>query len=264
LLPLEYCYAVHSRNGTRVGCGVIEKVKYNDVKKNILTSSTSGLDNSGVTSQVTVYNVNDGTVCYFGLANNLEPKLRSYLNPDWVGTNCNFTNGCGVHVYNGTSCSIRDGHRYNPAVVRKDPWLNSMYHSTNKLGSAYFTGCVETGVVGSFENRAFVVHSNNGTPVSCGLLTSNVIIPPAPVPVSTPVQVPAPVRVPVPVSAPVRVPVPVPAPVRVPVPVPTPVRVPVPVPAPVRVPVPVPAPLRVPVPVPTPVRAPVPVTRSTP
>jgi hypothetical protein len=145
-------------------------------------------------------------VCYFGLAYNLEPKLRSYLNPDWVGTNCNFTNGCGVHVHNGTSCLIRDGHHYNPAVVRKDPWKYSMYHSTNRLGTAYFTGCVETGVVGNFENRAFVVHSNNGTRVSCGLLTSNGIIPPAPVPVSAPVQVPAPVRVPVPVPVPVPTP----------------------------------------------------------
>jgi hypothetical protein len=129
---------------------------------------------SGVTSQVTVHTVVPDIACYFGMARNLEPNLVSFMNKNQtlMGMNCNFTNGCGVHIHNGTSCfntTTQGGHFYNRVTYPVDPWLYTMYHATDSMGNAYFTGCAETGE-SSFSNRPFVVHSNNGTRVSCGLL----------------------------------------------------------------------------------------------
>ena len=161
---------VHSQNGTRIGCGIIEAVDTTENPK-FLSTETENLTSSGVSSQVTTYSYGSDTVCYFGKALQLEPNLVSYLNNNPVGTNCNFTNGCGVHVHEGTSCfnrTTQGGHLYSAPV---DPWLYTMYHSTSASGSAYFTGCVETGVPEVPDSRAFVIHSDNGTRVSCGLLT---------------------------------------------------------------------------------------------
>jgi hypothetical protein len=118
--------------------------------------------------------VNPGIACYFGLARNLEPNLVSYLNTNQslMGKDCNVTNGCGVHIHNGTSCfnfTTQGGHIYNKAIFPIDPWLRTMYHATDQYGDAYFTGCVETGVP-SFFDHPFIIHSNSGSRVSCGLL----------------------------------------------------------------------------------------------
>jgi hypothetical protein len=194
---------VHSQNGTRIGCGIIGVVPNYATNGKVLSSSTSNLTSSGVSSAVTVYTIQDDIVCYFGSAKKLEPNLLSYLNTNPSGgTNCNFTNGCGVHVHNGTSCfnrTTQGGHYFQTPV---DPWLYTMYLSTNAQGDAYYTGCVETGVTGgasAFTGRAFVVHSDNGTRVSCGLLSANMPVgPPVPVPVGPPVL--SPVRSPSPLQ----------------------------------------------------------------
>jgi hypothetical protein len=164
---------VHSKNGTRVGCGIIEKIPVGE--KALLKTTTTNLTSSGVTSNVTLHTMEPDIACYFGMARNLEPNLVSFLNQNRTlkGMNCNFTNGCGVHIHNGTSCfntTTQGGHYYNKAKYPVDPWLYTMYHATDSTGYAYFTGCAETGLsVSSFVNRPFVVHSNNGTRVSCGL-----------------------------------------------------------------------------------------------
>jgi hypothetical protein len=186
---------VHSQNGTRIGCGKIEVVPNYTTSEKVLSSGTSNLTSSGVSSQVTVYTIQDDEVCYFGSAKKLEPNLLSYLSTNPTGgTNCNFTNGCGVHIHNGTSCfnrTTQGGHYYNTPV---DPWLYTMYLSTNAQGDAYYTGCVQTGVTGgapAFTGRAFVVHSDNGTRVSCGILSANKVAqPPAPSPIAAPAPTP--------------------------------------------------------------------------
>ena len=175
-LPLSYI-EVHSKNGTRVGCGIIERVPIGE--KTLLKSTTTNLTSSGVTSDVTVYTVEPDIACYFGMARNLEPNLVSFLNTNktLMGMNCNFTNGCGVHIHNGTSCfntTTQGGHYYNRVTYPVDPWLYTMYHATDSMGNAYYTGCAETGE-SDFINRPFVVHSNNGTRLSCGLLKVNEI-----------------------------------------------------------------------------------------
>ena len=163
---------VHSKNGTRVGCGIIERVPIGE--KTLLKSTTTNLTSSGVTSDVTVYTIEPDIACYFGMARKLEPNLVSFLNTNktLMGMNCNFTNGCGVHIHNGTSCfntTTQGGHYYNRVTYPVDPWLYTMYHATDSMGNAYYTGCAETGE-SDFINRPFVVHSNNGTRLSCGLL----------------------------------------------------------------------------------------------
>jgi hypothetical protein len=162
---------VHSKNGTRIGCGIIERVPSGT--NQLLHTNTTNLTVSGVTSNVVVQPIED-VACYFGSAKKLESNLISYLNKNntLMGRNCNFTNGCGVHIHNGTSCfnrTTQGGHYYNEVTYPIDPWLYTMYHSTDKNGNAYFTGCAETGVF-DFTKRPFVLHSSNGTRVSCGLL----------------------------------------------------------------------------------------------
>jgi hypothetical protein len=161
-------------NGTRIGCGIIERL--HSTSNSLLHAKTSNLTMSGVTSNVVVQTMED-VACYFGSARNLESNLVSYLNKNktLMGMNCNFTNGCGVHIHNGVSCfntTTQGGHYFDKVTHPIDPWLYTMYHSTDQNGDAYFTGCVETGVV-DFINRPFVIHSNNGTRVSCGLLRNN-------------------------------------------------------------------------------------------
>jgi hypothetical protein len=185
--------AVHSENGTRIGCGIIEKVS----GQGVLSSVTTALTGSGATSQVSLHTVGGGVVCYFGLATSLERDLVSVFNPDPYagGMDCNFTNGCGVHVHNGTACTdktTQGGHFYG-ADVEIDPWLHTMYYSTDQNGEAYYTGCVDTNIsdASSFTDRPFIVHSNNGSRVSCGLLqASTVVSPTAPTPAKPTVPTP--------------------------------------------------------------------------
>jgi hypothetical protein len=177
-------------NGTRVACGVVEKVP---ATEQILKTTTKNLTSAGVSSTVLLYAVQPDTACYFGTAKNLEPNLVSFLNKNatLMGKNCNVTNGCGVHLHNGTSCfntTTQGGHYYNKVKYPIDPWLYTMYDMTDRNGNGYFTGCVQTGFeVSRFLRRPFIIHSNNGTRVSCGLLTN-----PVPAPVIAPV--PAPVK----------------------------------------------------------------------
>jgi hypothetical protein len=172
---------VHAKNGSRIGCGIIERVS------DALATVTNGLFDSGVTSHVSIFSPEDGYACYFGVAESLERDLTSFMNPDplVLGTNCNFPNGCGVHIHNGTACtsSATQGGHYYGGNVAIDPWINIRYHSTDDNGEAYFTGCVDTGV-SSFDGRPFVVHANNGSRVSCGLLqpASSIGIPTPPTP----------------------------------------------------------------------------------
>ena len=173
-LSLSFIFTtlVHSKNGTRIGCGLIEKVPVGQGK--LLSSSATNLTKTGVMSKVVVQTIEPDIACYFGGAQNLEPNLVSFLNKNktLMGMNCNVTNGCGVHIHNGTSCfntTTQGGHYYNKSTYPNDPWLLTMYHATDSVGSAYYTGCAETGVR-SFAGFPFMVHSNNGTRVACGLL----------------------------------------------------------------------------------------------
>lgn len=194
---------MHSQNGTRLGCGLLQRVVPTSGDNRTWTVSTKPLTAAPVNGTATVYTVND-TACYFGAATSLEPNIMSYATG---GPDCNVTNGCGVHIHTGTSCynvTTQEGHIYNKLLYPVDPWKFTSYLATDAKGAAYFTGCVGTGET-QFAGRSFIVHSNNGTRVSCGLLSA-AAAPAAPVaaPVAAAPVAAAPVSVPV--TAPVKPP----------------------------------------------------------
>jgi len=195
-------FIVHAENGTRVGCGLLVE---QTSPGGLLAADTAALTDAGVTGAVTVYPMSDGKVCYFGYSpDTTEPDLLSVL---VGGTNCTATNGCGAHIHEGTSCANATeqlGHFYNKDTLTADPWIVSGYISTDSAGLAYFSDCVDTDE-SDYDGRAFIIHANDGSRVSCGLL--------APVddtlPTTAPAKVPtaAPNAAPTPTDAPTASPV---------------------------------------------------------
>jgi hypothetical protein len=70
------------------------------------------------------------------------------LQPNLTASTCNATNGCGVHIHNGTSCDsflTQGGHYFvNNSVVTVDPWINARY-SSDSAGKANFQGVLDIG-----------------------------------------------------------------------------------------------------------------------
>ena len=69
------------------------------------------------------------------------------------------------------------GHWYDAAALDVDPWALVGYESTDAVGYAQFASCVRTGFDLSADpaalvGRAFIVHSNDGRRVSCGLIAA--------------------------------------------------------------------------------------------
>jgi hypothetical protein len=158
--------SVHAEDGSRVGCGLLTKVDGSQ----LLSADTEPLADSEVTGVVTVYKLGTN-VCFFGFSENLEPDLSSVLAD---GTDCNAGNGCGAHIHTGYSCdntTTQEGHFYDSDALDTDPWKFAGYLSTDTDGMGYFTDCLETGET-DFADRAFIVHANDGSRVSCGLLAT--------------------------------------------------------------------------------------------
>jgi hypothetical protein len=156
---------VHAEDGSRLGCGLLTRVADTD----LLTTSTDPLEDSTTVSDAVVFPVGSESLCMFGSATNLEPNLMSVLKG---GENCMASNGCGVHIHSGFSCmnsTTQEGHFYNKETLDSDPWALSGYTSTDAKGSAYFIDCL-TADVDHCEGRAFIVHTDAGKRISCGLL----------------------------------------------------------------------------------------------
>jgi hypothetical protein len=155
--------SVHAADGSRVGCGLLTKADGNK----LLSTKMKPLTEADADGRVTVLDLGAG-VCFFGLAENLEPNLLSFLVDD--GTDCDALNGCGAHIHSGYSCddtTTQGGRFYNNDPVSPDELAG--YLSTDSDGTGYFTGCLETGET-DYANRAFIVHNSGGDRVSCGLL----------------------------------------------------------------------------------------------
>jgi hypothetical protein len=167
LFFLASCPAVHGEDGSPVACGILQ-----ETLKDVLTVETIPLGDSLVTAEITAITGirESGEVCFFGEASSLERELVSFK-ADPVGLDCTAGNGCGIHVHSGTSCTnstMQGGHFYSTA---DDPWATTGYRTTDKNGYAIFFDCVSTGET-DMEGHAFVVHANDGSRVSCGLLMS--------------------------------------------------------------------------------------------
>jgi hypothetical protein len=67
------------------------------------------------------------------------------------------------------------GHWYNNSTISSDPWARIGYASTDSTGYGEFANCVRTGYDVSSDpsllaGRAFIIHSKDGSRVSCGLI----------------------------------------------------------------------------------------------
>ena len=94
-------------------------------------------------------------------------------------TNCPTGTGnvCGIHVHEGTSCSVpTGGHLYNRA---SDPWTIVRYSSAAQ-GTSSGTQLVPTNLTMSdIVGRAMVVHNSVGAGerVACGIITQHTSLP---------------------------------------------------------------------------------------
>jgi len=124
------------------------------------------LGSSGATGEVTIFTSTSG-LTGTGSGTGLEPSLTAASKG---GLNCTATNGCGVHVHSGTACtnaSTQGGHYFSSA---RDPWIPVGYTSTSSKGDASFKFDISDGAT-DIAGKPFIVHSNGGGRVACGLLS---------------------------------------------------------------------------------------------
>ena len=169
-------FVLHEQDGSRVACGILEPVTQGQT----FAVETISLQDSGVSSTAFLATgmegLEVGEMCFFGLAKGLEPNLKSFLEG---GEHCTASNGCGVHIHEGLGCengTTQMGHFYDDSssllVGGMDPWKLVGYEKTSNNGEAYFADCVQTGGHNAtdYDNRAFIVHADDGSRKSCGLL----------------------------------------------------------------------------------------------
>jgi hypothetical protein len=158
-----------------VGCGLLWRVAgYRLLYAQPAALFASSDDSNNVAAAVTAHILGD-RICFFVTARGLEPNIDSHLNdPSGPGRNCAAINGCGLHVYSGSSCDDTEsqggGHFYNNETFPIDPWLDIGYRNTDASGNAYHADCVYTGER-VFTDKPFLVRANNGSRVACDLLT---------------------------------------------------------------------------------------------
>mmetsp|Transcript_11789 Transcript_11789/g.33858 ORF Transcript_11789/g.33858 Transcript_11789/m.33858 type:complete len:337 (+) Transcript_11789:153-1163(+) len=149
-------------------------------------ASTSPLADSGVDSNTMLFipkwdgmeSAPNDLVCFVGSATGLGSNILSANGGG--GTDCTLPNGCGVHVHSGTDCATsatQGGHWYNAGVLTTDPWALIGYKNTSSDGFGQFASCVHTGfdVASSpdlLDGRAFVVHNEDGSRASCGIISA--------------------------------------------------------------------------------------------
>jgi hypothetical protein len=109
----------------------------------------TALGGSGVTGTAVVFAGLDGsTVGYAGFAAGLGVSLKA--------EDCTATNGCGVHIHNGTSCAdtAAQGGHYFVSPVTSDPWTQERYKS-DSTGKGTYAGVVSIGTT-DLKGRAFI------------------------------------------------------------------------------------------------------------
>lgn len=85
------------------------------------------------------------------------------------------TNGCGIHVHEGTTCASHEevgGHYYNNALD-SDPWLPVVYVASSDGTSQEHVGVPVTTNVSNADilGRVFVVHAlDSGKRIACGVI----------------------------------------------------------------------------------------------
>jgi hypothetical protein len=97
---------------------------------------------------VAIFTESDSLLGYAGIITGLEGNL--------LASTCNATNGCGVHIHNGTSCTntTTQGGHYFGGDVTEDPWVDARY-SSDSAGKANFQGLLNIGTT-DIEGRVFL------------------------------------------------------------------------------------------------------------
>jgi len=153
------------------------------VSASYYSAVTASLSSSSVTSNNVLFvpkwtdvtTAPNDVVCFVGSAMDLENSLMSTNGGG--GDDCTAANGCGVHIHSGTSCDDKEGqggHWYAAELV--DPWKLVGYKETNSTGYGKYASCVHTGIdlvsnPDELLGHPFIVHANDGSRVSCGLIT---------------------------------------------------------------------------------------------
>jgi Hint module len=184
---------VKNSNGTRIACGVLKEIDQDKVLYAELNSFANSSKSGTVVAHRLTYSTNSSlapdprtdNICFFVEGRGLTPNIQSFL-LNKTSSDCNVTNGCGVHVHAGQSCTStvsQMGHYWDSVVYPIDPWLlpGGSYLTTNEFGQTIYASCVATGKT-SFEDQTFLLHEKNGTRVACGLLQP--LGPPTPAPTS--------------------------------------------------------------------------------
>ena len=73
---------------------------------------------------------------------------------------------------------LSGGHWYNPEEQAVDPWGLVGYEQTDSVGYGQFASCVHTGFdltsdPDQLEGHAFIVHAEDGSRISCGLISES-------------------------------------------------------------------------------------------
>jgi hypothetical protein len=161
------CPTVNGQDGSPVACGILQQTAVN-----VLSTSTVPMGGSNVSAGVTAISgiKSDDQVCFFGSADGLERELVSVMN-DPAGPGCTAANGCGLNMHSGTACTDSSTMGGNFHSTTEDPWISTGYlsTSTDEVGHSTFFHCFSTGET-TMDGRPFVIHADDGTPVSCGLL----------------------------------------------------------------------------------------------
>jgi len=155
-------------------------------------AASNGMISSSVTSDTTFFipqwegldTAPKDIVCFVGSASPLEPEVRSIFGGwgwGWKG-DCAVDNGCGTHIFTGTGCNGAEEigeHWYNTETLDgADPWNVVGYRETDEEGYGKYASCVHTGFEDLMSNpqqivgHAFVIHGEDGTPVSCGVISA--------------------------------------------------------------------------------------------
>lgn len=124
-----------------------------------------GDDNAGVTERQSTSTASESYLGYAGKVYNIESDLTA--------ASCTQTNGCGVHVHTGTSCTnttTQGGHYYNNETLDEDPWINARYFTDTKMlndtdmFTSNFWGILDIGSV-DIDGRAFIgtLHSSSSS-----------------------------------------------------------------------------------------------------
>ncbi len=177
---------IHDLNGTKIGCGILEK-SISGGSENVSVASsvsqqetmTGEADNSMLSAQIDTFPRTNSSLNPNGdLSVMFSDDIKMKMNVSGLESLCapTNTNGCGIHIHEGVSCNSNDqvmGHYWNiSALGELDPWVNVTY-TTNKGGVSGASVVLMGGNGYSMEENvghAIVIHGQDGEKIACGIL----------------------------------------------------------------------------------------------